>query len=60
MVLMELKVLIWLSVQQKYVVFSNVDGGDWGATTAMLVVRDTLGAIYGEPDNSDAVYAAGD
>ena len=44
----------------KYVVFANVDGGDWGSTTAMLVARDTLGAIYGEPDTSDAVYAAGD
>ena len=44
----------------KYVVVANVDGGDWGATTAMLVARDTLGAIYGEPDTSTAVYAAGD
>lgn len=44
----------------KYVVFSTVDGGDWGSTTAMLVARDTLGAIYGEPDTSTAVYAVGD
>ena len=44
----------------KYVVVANVDGGDWGSSTAMLVARDTLGAIYGEPDTSDAVYAAGD
>ena len=44
----------------KYVVFSTVDGGDWGSTTAMVVVRDTLGAIYGEPDTADSVYAVGD
>ena len=44
----------------KYVVFANVDGGDWGASTAMLVARDALGAIYGEPDDSTDVYAAGD
>lgn len=48
------------SENPKYVVFANVDGGDWGASTAMLVARDTLGAIYGEPDTSDAVTAAGD
>ena len=44
----------------KYGVFSTVDGGDWGSTTAMVVVRDTLGAIYGEPDTADSVYAVGD
>lgn len=44
----------------KYVVFATVDGGDWGSTTAMLVARDTIGAIYGEPDTSSAVYAVGD
>lgn len=44
----------------KYVVFANVDGGDWGSSTAMLVARDTLGAIYGEPDTATGVYAAGD
>ncbi len=44
----------------KYVVFSNVDGGDWGSSTAMLVARDTLGAIYGEPDTASTVYAVGD
>ena len=44
----------------KYVVFANIDGGDWGSSTAMLVARDTLGAIYGEPDTSTAVLATGD
>lgn len=44
----------------KYVVVANVDGGDWGSSTAMLVARDALGAIYDEPDTSTAVYAAGD
>ena len=44
----------------KYVVVANVDGGDWGSSTAMLVARDTLGAIYGEPDTATSVYAAGD
>ena len=44
----------------KYVVFANVDGGDWGSTTAMLVARDTLGAIYGEPDTVTSVVATGD
>ena len=38
----------------------NVDGGDWGSSTAMLVARDTLGAIYGEPDTASTVYAVGD
>ena len=36
------------------------DGGDWGSTTAMLVARDTLGAIYGEPDTVTSVVATGD
>ena len=35
----------------KYVVCANVDGGDWGSTTAMYVVRDVLGQIYGQPDD---------
>lgn len=43
----------------KYVIVSNVDGADWGASSAMLVVRDVFGAIYGEPDGSSAV-ATGD
>ena len=36
----------------KYVVAANVDGGDWGSTTAMLVARDVLGQIYGQPDTA--------
>ncbi len=36
----------------KYVICSNVDGGDWGSTTAMLVVRDVFGQIYGQPDTA--------
>ena len=44
----------------KYVVFSNVDGGDWGASSAMYVCRDALGAIYDEPDTSSAVSAVAD
>ena len=36
----------------KYVVAANVDGGDWGSTTAMLVARDIFGAIYDAPDTA--------
>lgn len=39
----------------KYVVAANVDGGDWGSTTAMLVARDVLGQIYGQPDTTTTV-----
>ena len=39
----------------KYVVAANVDGGDWGSTTAMLVARDVLGQIYGRPDTATTV-----
>ena len=39
----------------KYVVAANVDGGDWGSTTAMLVARDVLGQIYGQPDTATIV-----
>lgn len=39
----------------KYVVAANVDGGDWGSTTAMLVARDVLGQIYGQPDTAATV-----
>ncbi len=38
----------------KYVVFANVDGADWGSSSAMLVVRDIFGTIYGQPDTSTA------
>lgn len=44
----------------KYVVFANVDGGNWGASTAMYVCRDALGAIYDEPDTSSVVSEVGD
>lgn len=44
----------------KYVVCANVDGGDWGGTTAMLVARDVLGQIYGEPDTSSASIESSD
>lgn len=39
----------------KYVVAANVDGGDWGSTTAMLVARDVLGQIYGQPDTATTI-----
>lgn len=39
----------------KYVVAANVDGGDWGSSTAMLVARDVLGQIYGQPDTATTV-----
>lgn len=39
----------------KYVIAANVDGGDWGSTTAMLVARDVLGQIYGQPDTATTV-----
>ena len=38
----------------KYVAFANVDGADWGSSSAMLVVRDIFGTIYGQPDTSTA------
>ena len=41
----------------KYVVFSNVDGGSGGGATAMLVVRDVFGQIYGQPDTSTVPVA---
>ena len=44
----------------KYVVFANIDGGLSGATTAMYVARDILGAIYDEPDTSSASSTNGD
>lgn len=36
----------------KYVIASNFDGGEWGSTTAMLIVRDVFGYIYGQPDTA--------
>ena len=38
----------------KYVVAANMDRVLSGATSAMYVVRDVFGAIYGEPDDVDA------
>ncbi len=38
----------------QYVVCANVDGADWGSTTAMYVVRDIYGQIYGQEDTSTA------
>lgn len=46
--------------EPRYVVFSNVDGGDWGSSSAMLVVRDVFGAIYDEPDTSTVNAGGGD
>lgn len=43
----------------KYVVAANIEYGGFGARTALYVVRDVLGAIYGEPDDS-TVEAKGD
>lgn len=44
----------------RYVVAANVDGALAGATSAMYVVRDVFGAIYGEPDTETALVASGD
>ena len=44
----------------RYVVGANVDGANSGASTAMLICRDILGAIYGEPDTSSAVTTVTD
>ena len=38
--------------EPKYVIASNFDGGEWGSTTAMLIVRDVFGYIYGQPDTA--------
>lgn len=35
----------------KYVVASAIENGTWGASSAMYVVRDVMGAIYNEPDD---------
>ena len=44
----------------KYVIVSCVDGGDWGSSTAMLVVRDIFGEIYDQPDTSTAAVGGAD
>ena len=36
----------------KYAVCCVIDKGGYGSTTSMFVVRDVLGALFGEPDTS--------
>lgn len=43
----------------KYVVASCIEQGGYGSDSAMYVVRDILGAIYDEPDTSDAIDSSG-
>ncbi len=43
----------------KYVVASCIEQGGFGSDCAMYVVRDIMGAIYGEPDTSTAVDTSG-
>ncbi len=43
----------------KYVVCSCMEQGGYGSDSAMYVVRDIMGAIYDEPDTSDAVDTSG-
>lgn len=43
----------------KYCVASLVEKGGYGSESAMYVVRDIMGAIYDEPDTSDAVDSSG-
>jgi len=43
----------------QYVVASCIEQGGYGSDSAMYVVRDIMGAIYGEPDDSEAVDASG-
>ena len=43
----------------KYVVASVIENGGYGSEGAMYVVRDILGAIYNEPDDSTAVDTSG-
>ncbi len=44
----------------KYVVGSFIDEVNYGSTSAMYVVRDVLGQIYGEPDDSEATSTSGE
>ena len=44
----------------KYVIASNMDRVLNGATSAMYIVRDVFGAIYGEPDDVDEDSSNGD
>ena len=43
----------------KYVVCSCVEEGGFGSDSAMYVVRDILGALYDEPDTSQAIDTSG-
>ena len=43
----------------RYVVASCVERGGYGSECAMYVVRDIMGAIYDEPDTSEAVDTSG-
>ncbi|MBP3892978.1 MAG: penicillin-binding protein 2 [Atopobiaceae bacterium] len=43
----------------QYVVASCIEQGGYGSESAMYVVRDIMGSIYGEPDDSDAVDSSG-
>ena len=43
----------------QYAVASCIEQGGYGSDSAMYVVRDIMGAIYGEPDDSEAVDSSG-
>ena len=43
----------------KYVVASCIEQGGYGSESAMYVVRDIMGAIYDEPDTSNAIDTSG-
>lgn len=45
--------------EPKYVIASVIEQGGFGSTNAMYVVRDVMGAIYNEPDESTAVDESG-
>ena len=47
------------SDQPKYAIASLVEQGGYGSSSAMYVVRDIMGAIYNEPDTSEAVDETG-
>lgn len=44
----------------RYVVASTIELGGFGSTTSMYVVRDILGALFNEPDTSNAEASTGD
>ena len=43
-----------------YVVGSNIDGAASGASTAMFICRDVLGAIYDQPDTASTANSSDD